>query len=281
VIGSAAVETENVLLAYRHWKDFDVIHDHTVVGLGVAPFVERPVVHTVHGAVLPDIYSLYSRLPNNVHLVGISENQRQSLPPLTNCSVISNAIDTSSVLWSEQQGEYLLFVGRAAPEKGPADAIRIADAARMPLRLLLKVNEPAEHEYFEYLQPELRRIGAQVDLDVSEEEKQKAYAGAFATLFPIDWEEPFGLVMIESMAAGTPVIGYARGSVPEVIEDGVTGFVCTDVEEATAAVLAVPALDRRACRERVVTHFDAEIALDQHETLYATLAGIPINARAS
>jgi glycosyltransferase involved in cell wall biosynthesis len=270
-IGSVAVETQNVLRAYSCWREFDVIHDHTVAGLAVTPFLQRPLVHTVHGAVLPDIQGLYAALPPNVHLVAISENQRATLPPNSAATVIRNATNIDGVEWSRAAGDHLLFVGRASVEKGPLDAIRIAEGAGMPLRMLLKVNEKAEHEYFEFLRPHLRKNRVQVELQVTEGEKQRAYAGAFATLFPIAWEEPFGLVMIESMAAGTPVIAFARGAAPEVIADGVTGFLCSTVDEAISAVQNVPSLDRRDCRTHVEEHFSPAAAVDAHETLYRSL----------
>lgn len=280
-IGSIAVETLNTLSAYSDWKRFDVFHDHTVSGLGVASFVDRPIVHTVHGAVLPDIRQLYASLPSNVHLIAISENQRTTLPEGAPATVIWNSMDLTGVEWSRDRGDYLLFTGRAAPEKGPMEALKIAERTGMPLRMLLKVNEPPEQEYFEMMRPECERLGVQVELDVTEAEKQRAFAGAYATLFPISWEEPFGLVMIESMAGGTPVIAYSRGSVPEVIEHGVTGFVCHELEEAIEAVQQVESLDRAACRQRVESVFSAEAAIDQHEQLFRSLVGARPRARSA
>jgi glycosyltransferase involved in cell wall biosynthesis len=169
----------------------------------------------------------------------------------------------------------LLFVGRASPEKGPLDAIEIAKRTNLPLRMLIKVNEPLEHEYFESLRPHLKAPGIQVELEASEQAKEQAFLGAYATLFPVHWEEPFGLVMIESMAAGTPVIGYKRGAVPEVIEHGVSGFVCDTLEEAVAAVPLVVSLDREACRRHVATCYGAGRAVELHEALYQSLVGHP------
>jgi len=271
-IGSGAVETQNALLAYRHADGFDVIHDHTVVGLASAAFLDIPVVHTVHGAVLDDIRGLYASLPPNVELVAISESQQRSLPVEAKSTLIYNAVESHTYPWDDREGRYLLFVGRAAPEKGALDALFIAERAGRPIVLLLKVNEPAEEEYFELLRPHLKRLHAQVEFQPSEEAKRVFYAEACATLFPISWEEPFGLVMIESMAAGTPVIAYRRGSVPEIVEHGVTGFICGGQEEAVAAVSRISSLSRRACRDRVERLFDVSVALDRHEALYTSLA---------
>ena len=278
-IGSGAVETQNILAAYGQRRDFDVYHDHTVAGLAVAPFLSIPVVHTVHGAILPDIYGLYASLPNNVRLVTISQSQTDTLPPGVASTLIHNAVDVETTPWANSAGDYLLFVGRAAPQKGPLEALRIAERAGLPLTLLLKVNEPPEQEYFEFLKPWLARPGVQVELRSTEGQKQAAYAGALATLFPISWEEPFGLVMIESMAAGTPVIGYRRGSVSEVVEHGVTGFVCDTEDEAVAAVGELNRLERSACRNRARRMFDVSHALDRHEHLYRVLVEGSLRAR--
>lgn len=271
LMGDMAVSTENTVRAYRRWRDFDVIHDHTVAGLGAAAAADLPVVHTVHGVVLPEYFSLYAALPHHVHLVAISVSQRRSLPQERPVTVIRNAVDVAHTRWSDRPGDYLLFVGRASPDKGPLEAVEIARRAGMPLRMLIKVNEPPEREYFAHIRHALKSPGIEYDLEVSEEEKQEAYAGAFATLFPISWPEPFGLVMIESMAAGTPVIAFRHGAVTEVVEHGVTGIICQDVDSAVEALSVVPTLDRAACRARVERLFGAETAVAAHEALYGRL----------
>ena len=278
-LGSGAVDTQNTLMAYRHAGRFDLVHDHTVAGLAVAPFLRIPVIHTLHGAILGDIRGLYASLPANVTLVAISEAQRRTLPPGAEATLIHNAVDVAATPWSSEPGDYLLFVGRAAPQKGPRDALRIAERAGLPLRLLLKVNEVPEQEYFDTLKPMLRRSGVQVELAVTEAEKRAAYAGALATLFPISWDEPFGLVMAESMAAGTPVIGYRRASVPEIVQDSVTGFVCDDEDSAVEAVGRLESIDRRACRDRVLRNFDVHQALDRHVQLYRSAVSRSLHAR--
>jgi glycosyltransferase involved in cell wall biosynthesis len=272
-IGSSAVGTAHTVLSYADTDRFDVIHDHTVVGLAASPFIPQPVVHTVHGAVLPDVELLYANLPRNVHLVAISESQRRTLPEGVPQSLIYNAVDLTGYEWSDQPGDYLLFVGRASVEKGPLAAIEIARRVGMPLRMLLKVEEPPEKEYFELIKEHVRGSSdVELELGVMELAKRDAFRGAYATLFPIAWEEPFGLVMIESMAAGTPVIGFRRGSVPEVICHGETGFICDDIDEAVAAVPVIQTLDRAKSRARVEERFSARAAVDAHEELYRALA---------
>lgn len=270
-LGSVAVETANAAAAYRDWRRFDIIHDHTLGGLASGSLVPIPVVHTVHGVCLPDTALLYETVSSSIELVAISAHQQQTLPACVRSTVIHNAIATDEVQWSDRPGDYLLFVGRASREKGPLEAARIAKRAGMPLKMLLKVNEPPEQRYFDEIRPELESAKVDVHLQASEADKQVAFAGAFATLFPVSWDEPFGLVMIESMAAGTPVIGFRRGSVPEVISDGESGFVCETIDEAAAAVRSVASIDRAGCRAYAKAHFDAETAVQAHERLYRSL----------
>ena len=271
VIGHSAVATENTIRAYRRWRDFDVIHDHTVEGLAAAALVGVPVVHTVHGPLLDEYRSLYQVLPRNVHLVAISEYQRRAIPAAISSSVIWNATPTENVAWSVEPGAYLLFVGRASPDKGLVEAAEIARRANMPLRVYLKVNEAPEQRHFEEVRPLLEAARAEVRIGASESEKQEAYQGARALLFPIRWPEPFGLVMIEAMAAGTPVIAFRQGSVPEVVEQGVTGFICDDIDGAVAAVKQVHTLDRAASRSRVERLFSPAAAIERHLEVYRTI----------
>ena len=271
LMGHSAVITENTVRAYRNWREFDVIHDHTIEGLAAAAAIPAPVVHTLHGPLLPEYRSLYRALPRNIHLVAISRNQQRTLPPECESTIIWNPVEVDSIEWSEQPGDYLLFVGRATPDKGPVEAAQIAEKAGKRLVMFLKVNEPPEHRYFELIQPLLQRAGVEVHLQATEAEKQAAYRGAQALLFPISWPEPFGLVMAESMAAGTPVIAFRQGAAPEVIDDGVTGFVVDDLEGAVEAVSRLPQLSRAACRERVERCFSPRTAIEQHLDVYARM----------
>ncbi len=269
LIGDAAIEIAHAAEAYRHHRDFDVIHDHSIGGLGCAVLCPTPVVHTIHGQITEGAAALYSKLAPPVHLLAISENQRSTLPRGVPAEVIHNALDLDGSPYSEKHGDYLLFVGRMSPEKGVLDAIEIARRTRLPLLMLAKINERPEQEYYEQMvRPRLKGVDAEFRESPPEEEKQRAYRDALVTLFPIQWPEPFGLVMIESMATGTPVIAYNRGSVPEVIDHGRTGFVCNSIEEAVDAVAQVRTLDRAACRAQVAAQFSAEIAVDRHVASY-------------
>lgn len=273
-MGHTAITTENTIRAYRNWREFDLIHDHTIEGLAGAAHCTIPVVHTIHGPLLSEYRSLYRALPPNVHFVAISKSQQRSVPPECASTVIWNAMELQGLPWSGERGGYLLFVGRACPDKGPLEAAEIAYRAGRPLRMILKVNEPLEHRYFEEIRPRLEAFGAVIQLRCSEAEKWEAYQHAEAVLFPISWPEPFGLVMIESMAAGTPVIAFRNGSVPEIIEDGVTGFICDGIDSAVQAVARVATLSREACRRRVEALFSAEAAVRRHVALYESLVRV-------
>ncbi|MCC7363732.1 MAG: glycosyltransferase family 4 protein [Dehalococcoidia bacterium] len=273
-LGDPLMEARHLLLAYSRWDEFDVIHDHTRLGVVAGCSARVPVVHTMHGQVTPE-YALYYRaaVEAGIHLVGISERQRSYLPPGVHADVIGNALDLKQHPFRDTPGDYLLFVGRMNPEKGIVQAIEIARRAGMPLRISSKVNEPQEREYFEAMvRPLLEDSpGAEFLGEVSREPLKELFAGAYATLCPVNWEEPFGLVMIESMATGTPVIGFRRGSVPEVVDNGVTGFVVDDVDGALAAVPRIRELDRTAGRQRVRELFSAPVAVAKHEALYERL----------
>src|SRR3954471_1465316 len=252
--------------------DFDVIHSH--VDWLPLPLLSRlgvPFLTTAHGRLdlpgLPDVVREFS----GAGFVAISDNQRRQLPEATWIARIHHGLPCGLFSPSYDKGSYLAFLGRLTAEKGPEDAIRIAEAVGMPLRIAAKIPR-AETAYFKrQLQPHID--GEKVTLvgEVDDAKKQLFLAGAAALLFPIHWPEPFGLVMIEAMACGTPVIAYRSGSVPEVIEDGVTGFICETVAEMVEAVPRIGELDRTACRRRVERLYSAAAMADGYERVYAAL----------
>ena len=190
-------------------------------------------------------------------LISISDHQRRPLPEANWLGTIQHGLPVNLFRPSYEQGSYLAFLGRLTAEKGPEDAIRIARAAGKPLRIAAKIPR-AETAYFKKrLQPHIDDEKIQLVGEVDDARKQPFLADAVALLFPIDWPEPFGLVMIEAMACGTPVIAYRSGSVPEVVEDGVTGFIVESEEEAVAAVSKVALLDRKVIRQRFEERFSS------------------------
>jgi glycosyltransferase involved in cell wall biosynthesis len=258
-IGQPLPELRHVLACYERGGEFDVISDHTgplATALGALSLA--PVLHTVHGPLdgeLGDAYEQIARISARLRLISLSRSQRRphpSLPWVANCP---NAIDPSRFRWSSARGDYLAFLGRMGPDKGCHHAVAVAQETGLPLKIAAKCREPEERAYFaEQIEPYLGG-GVEYLGEIGHEEKVELLRNARVTLFPIEWEEPFGLVMIESLACGTPVVATRRGSVPEVIEHGRTGIIVERCEELAAAITEADRLDRAACRRAVEERF--------------------------
>lgn len=263
---------EQMMLAkiYHQAHHFDIIHSH--VGCAVLPycsFVKTPTVHTMHGIFTPDNEKMFRQFAWQPY-ISISEAQREPKLGLNYIHTVYNGIDTTVYRFQEQpsQPPYLAFVGRLSPEKGPAGAIEIARKLGLPLKMAGKI-DAVDRDYFnEQLKPLIDGEQIQYLGEVSHEEKIELLAGATVTLFPITWREPFGLVMIESMATGTPVVGMALGSVPEVIAHGKTGYICGSLEKMIESVPEAMKLDRKTCRDYVVSRFSVESMVDEYERTY-------------
>lgn len=263
---------EQMLLAevYQHAHHFDIIHSH--VGCAALPytsFVRTPTVHTTHGIFTPDNEKMFRQFAWQP-FISISEAQREPRLGLNYIHTVYNGIDTEAYSFQETPAEfpYLAFVGRLSPEKGPEGAIKIARASGLPLKMAGKVDAVDRVYYKEQLEPLIDGEQIQYLGEVSHEEKVQLLAGASVTLFPITWREPFGLVMIESMATGTPVVGMAMGSVPEVIAHGKTGFVCHSLEQMIEAVQEAMKLDRKTCRDYVLSRFSVQTMVNEYERAY-------------
>jgi glycosyltransferase involved in cell wall biosynthesis len=258
-IGQPLPELRHVLACYERAGEFDVISDHTgplataLGGLSLAP-----VLHTVHGPLdgeLGDAYEQIARISPRLRLISLSRSQRRPHPSLPWSANCPNAIDPSRFRWSSARGDYLAFLGRMGPDKGCHHAVAVAQATGLPLKIAAKCREPEEQAYFaERIEPYLGG-GIEYLGEIGHEEKVELLRNARVTLFPIDWEEPFGLVMIESLACGTPVIATRRGAVPEVLEHGRTGIIVERIEELAAAIREADRLDRAACRRAVEERF--------------------------
>jgi glycosyltransferase involved in cell wall biosynthesis len=238
-------------------KDFDLIHFHTgLMALPFMPLLKTPVIHTLHGRFTPDNHKIFDRY-RHLSYVSISNAQRQGAPQLNYINTVYNGIKTEDYFFEAepQDPPYLAFLGRISPEKGPEKAIAIARACGLPLKMGGKIDK-VDRDYF---QQEIAPLidGKQIEFlgELNHQEKAQLLANASVTLFPIAWDEPFGLVMIESMCAGTPVVALNMGSVPEVVAHQKTGFVCSSLEEAIAAVPKAMKLDRRQCRNHVEQFF--------------------------
>jgi glycosyltransferase involved in cell wall biosynthesis len=276
-LGSALHEVVHLLPAYRRRHDFDLIHDHSgVVGAAITSMWDGPpIVHTQHGPWHEMTREFYAALPPQLHLVDISRHQASNAPEgAQHAGVVYNGIPVERYpLRKEPRGRdgYLCFLGRASPDKGPDAAIRMATQLRRRLVMMVKINEPEEREYWEgHCAPLLGGADVEVHPDVSPEQKAFLLAGADAMLFPIQWDEPFGLVMAEAMACGTPVIAYRRGAAPEVVVHEHTGFLIDpgDEDAFIAAVGRVGAIEPAACRAHVQRHFSAQAMVQGYRAIY-------------
>ena len=273
-IGNAVVELRHVMHAYDAVADFDIVHDHTVMGPVYAErFKGLRVVTTIHGPFNEELADLYRRFADRVPVIAISHAQRRHVPDIPIARVIHHGLDAADFPYGSGDGGYLLFLGRMAPEKGAHRAMEAAYKAGVPLIMAAKMREPREFDYFEtyvkpYLNADIQYLG-----EVPHEEKLQLLAGARALLNPIRWPEPFGLVMIEAMACGTPVLTFPEGAAPEIVEDGRTGYLCHDVSDMAEAIGRIGQLDRIACRQAVEGYFSTRRMVAEHLSLFEDLLG--------
>ena len=252
--------------------EFDVVHFH--ISQFHLPVVRRlPVAHvtTMHGRLdMPELAPLFAEF-QDVPVVSISDAQREPLPEAGWIGTIHHGLPLHLLSFDPGPGQYLAFLGRIAREKRVDRAIAIASACGQRLRIAAKV-DPADRDYFEQeIRPLLDNPLVEFVGEITEQEKGPFLGQATALLFPIDWPEPFGLVMIEALACGVPVVAFRGGSVPEVIDDGVTGFIVDSLEEAIVATRKVHHLDRQRCREVFEKRFNATRMARDHVALYEQL----------
>jgi glycosyltransferase involved in cell wall biosynthesis len=256
----------------RQAKEFDVVHAH--VDWLHLPLLSRlgvPFLTTMHGRLdLPGLPDVIREFPD-AGFVSISEHQRLPLEGANWLGTIPHGLPTQLFRPSYERGSYLAFLGRLTADKGPEDAIRIARAAGKALRIAAKTPRAETAFFKKKIEPHLDGEKIRLIGEVNDAGKQPFLADAAALLFPIDWPEPFGLVMIEAMACGTPVIAYRSGSVPEIIEDGVTGFIVESEDEAVSAVGRLPRLDRQKVRARFEERFSAQRMAREYEGQYRNL----------
>jgi len=257
---------------FRAARDFDVIHWH--IDYMHFPLSRRhafPHVTTLHGRLdIPDLVPIYGEF-REMPVVSISDDQREPLAWANWQGTVHHGLPEELYSFHEGPGKYLAFLGRISPEKRVDRAIEIATQLDMPIKIAAKVDD-ADREYYEQEikhlleHPLVEFIG-----EIGETEKAEFLGNAHALLFPIDWPEPFGLVMIEAMACGTPVVALRRGSVPEVLDHGITGFICDSMDEAAEATRLVQTLDRRRCREVFEARFSAARMAREYVTIYERL----------
>lgn len=255
-------------------SEFDVLHFHTdYQHFPATRNLQLPAVTTLHGRLdLPDLVPLYQQF-DRVPLVSISQSQRRPLGRVNWVGNVHHGLPMNLYRLQAKPGEYLAFLGRISPEKRPDRAIQIAKKAGMKLKIAAKV-DAVDRKYFEST---IRPLLDDPDVDflgeINEQEKNEFLGKAYAYLFPIDWPEPFGVSMIEAMACGTPTVAFCCGSVPEVIEDGVTGFIVRNEDEAVKALDRVSGLSRARCRATFERRFTACRMAKDYLSIYEALAG--------
>jgi glycosyltransferase involved in cell wall biosynthesis len=271
-IGRTQPELRHALACLERADEFDVVNDHSgMLGAVLGGAVSTPVVHTVHGPLEGEpgeVYEAIARVAPQVGLISISMNQRKPKPHLPWIGNCPNALDFSVYPYKPRRGDYLLFVGRMSPDKGAHRAIAVAMEAGMPLKLAGKKQDAKEIVYFDELVAPHLVDGIEYLGEVTHGEKVELLQNARATLFPIEWEEPFGLVMIESMACGTPVIATRWGAVPEVIEDGRSGVIVDDYRQMPAALERADALDPLELRRYAEARFSPERMVADYVAAY-------------
>lgn len=271
-IGQSYWELQHLLPFLERRHEFDIVHDHSgLVGLTTFGLTSCPTIHTVHGPLTGDPGDVYRKVCGIVPdagLVSLTFNQRRPLPELPWVANVPNAIDVSRYPVDRRPGEPLLFLGRMSPDKGAHRAIRVAKRLGRPLNIAAKCREPAERAYFDefvspHLDDDIRYVG-----EVDHVEKCDLLSRAHALVVPIEWEEPFGLVMIEALASGTPVIAMRRGSVPEILRHGETAFIANDLAEMVALVDRVAELDPARLRQEAEDRFSVEQMVDGYLDAY-------------
>jgi glycosyltransferase involved in cell wall biosynthesis len=276
-LGMMAVELEHVLACLSAADEFDVVHDHSgLLAVSLAGSVRTPFVHTAHGPLTGHSGVLYRQVLGfspSASLVSLTRAQRRPAPDLPWIATCPNGVEVESFPFRDGDDGYLAFLGRMSPEKGAHHAIAVARAAGLDLRIAAKCREPAERSYFEtFVEPHLGS-GIEYVGELGHTDKAALLRDALALLFPIDWEEPFGLVLAEAAACGTPVVATRRGSVPEVVVDGVTGFVVDSLAEMVRAVGRLGELDARAIRQHALSAFTPEAMVAGYLDAYEIATG--------
>lgn len=253
--------------------EFDILHfHHPEVGLGLAPvYPDVPVAYTLHDPIYPwyrELFDLYKS--SNQHFLSISDNQRRAAPDLSFRATVYNGVNPAKFAYSAEHEDYLLFAGRITPEKGVKEAVDIAKQTNRRLFIIGPISEINQEYFNQYVKPELNDKILYLGF-MEQEQLVKYYQKAAVMLMPIQWEEPFGLTMIEAMACGTPVVALRRGSIPEVMVDGKTGYICDHVQDMVDAVNRIGDIDRHDCRRHVEQHFAIKNMVDGYERAFKAI----------
>jgi glycosyltransferase involved in cell wall biosynthesis len=275
VATGSATELHHVINAYEAVVDWraDVVHDHTLVGPVYGRRFDIPVVTTNHGPFDGELFDYYRTIAADVPIIAISHHHASTTNGIPVAAVIHHAVDVDAFPVGDGDGGYCVFLGRMSPDKGVDIAARVARRAGVSLRIAAKMREPAEYLYFEHEVAPLLGGGVEYVGELERPEKLQLLADASCLLNTLAWPEPFGMVMIEALACGTPVVGTPRGSVPELIVDGVTGFVRGDEADLAGALRCVGELDRGRCRKEAEERFSTDRMVDEHLAFYERVVG--------
>ena len=268
--------------AFRHivaeghaGRPYDLVHDHAAwLGIAFAKMIDVPLVHTIHGAFVEANREFYALFHDDATFVTISEYQQREFPDIEYAANVPNAVDVDGFEFRRGKEDYLICLGRIARDKAQGVAVEVAREAGVPLVLAGKVDPGEDTTYFqEAVLPFVDGDLVRFEGEVPDERKRELLAGARAFLFPIQWPEPFGLVMIEAMACGTPVIAFPNGAVPEVVVDGENGFIARSTQEMIGAIKRLDEIAPERCRAFVEARFSPGAMTDAYERVYTSVAG--------
>jgi glycosyltransferase involved in cell wall biosynthesis len=273
-IGRIPPEIIHMMPAYLRHAEFDLVHDHSgKVGPAIGNFISTPVLHTLHGPFTEENQRYYRTVNHGIWFNSISDYQASLCPDLNYVGTIYNSVNVDWYPFSAEKQDYLLWLGRMNNEKGAEFAVEVANRLGARLILASKMTEPHEFEHFENKVKPILRSNTEIVGELTLDEKSELIKNAKAVLMPIQWPEPFGLVMIEAMVCGTPCIAWRNGSVPEVIQDGKTGFIVESVDEMVEAVGRLDEIDPAACRAWVEERFSAPIMVANYVKAYERILG--------
>lgn len=265
-------ELAHVVRAYRAMAGMDIIHDHTLAG---PLYLNRPrgvpVVTTNHGPFRPPLCDIYRAMDGQTALVAVSHHQASTADGLPIARVILHGIDVHAVPVGHGGGGYFCFLGRMSPRKGVREAALVARKAGVPLRIAAKIQDGIERDYFDSAVAPLLTSEVEYLGEVDTTEKYQLLGGATALLNPIQWPEPFGLVMAEALATGTPVVATPAGAAPEIVDDGVTGYLRSEIDAMATCLTQAGSLDRERCRHAALSRFSAQRMVTEHLNLYREL----------
>ncbi len=270
-IGQTYPDLLHVMNAYQRADEFDLIHDHSgLIGPVIGSFLKTPVLHTLHGPATREAKDFYGRMKDRIFFNAISDYQRKNFGNLNFVGTIYNGVDTNVYTYREDKEDYIFFIGRMNPEKGSHVAVEVAKRTGKKMIMVSKMTEPHEKAYFKEKVEPILKGAKNIELigEIDTKTKIEMYQKASCVLFPIQWPEPFGLVMTEAMACGTPVLAMRNGSVPEVIAHGKTGFICDSVDDMVEAVAKADQLNPMDCRKHVEANFSVDIQVENYVKAY-------------